>query len=186
MRRWLTDPDWLPLPPSFRFLPLWASRFLDARQIPHYTNPVWVRAGEMAGDCLRDLGTDDGTLSVFFIPDENPELVKKVGAALIANTDDVARFEYCSIRPETLRQLGLQTEPSPASGNTPDSEVNEFHYDVVELTASMVVRLAATLKQTCPRNVVTKDTIKHTLSERIVSGKIARNRVPKIVAKLGL
>jgi hypothetical protein len=186
IRRWLTQPDWLePRPSVFGWRCV--ARFLEGTDERTYQSPSWLKAGDVSGDCLKDLATDDGNLSIFFIPSNQPELVHKVGAAMIAGSQNLARFEYCRIEPKTLEALGFRVYPSPASGATIDPEVNALHHDVVDLSAEKLVTLAVEMKRRGKKDQVKKSDIKDTIRLRVQTGRIQKDRVTEGVRKaLGL
>jgi hypothetical protein len=186
IRRWFTDPDWIEPRASHSKLPRWLYNFFDARPEDSYRWPSWLNAGELTADCLRDLGTDTGTLSVFFVPESSAGLIAKIGAAMVAGGENLARFEYCKIDKSVLDLLGLKAQATPGSGATLDQEVNSFHHDIVELTADKAVMLAKALKQNAGKAQVSREAIKDILGQRIKSGNIPGHRVhARILKSLG-
>lgn len=184
-RRWFTEPDWIPSWRSRSRLPSFLLRLFDAREEERYSAPSWLRGGEISGDCLRDLGTENGNLSIFFVPTGRSDLIDKIAAAMAAGSDSLTRFEYCRIEPKTLDSLGFRAEPS--SGNTLDPEVNTFHHDIVDLSGERVFRLALELKKGSERSAVPKEDIRRVLADRITAGAIPGSRVnPRMLKALGL
>jgi len=181
--KWITVPDWLEPWPSMFGLPRWISEFVDAREPRKYESPSWLNAGDISGDCLKDLGTDDGKLSVFLVPVGDPDAIQNVGAAMIASSKKLARFEYYPINFDTLRAVGLEVVPSPTSGETIDPEVNALHHDVVELSGAKLDRLARELKRSAAKKEVSKKDIGKRIQDRVIAGKISRDRVAEGIRK---
>lgn len=132
---------------------------------------------------MKDLGTDGGSLSVYYVPHVDQDRLVAIGAALNTGSDNFARFEYCLVPVSYVWRLGFQTEKT--EGITADQEVNNWHHDIKALSAERLSRLAWELKYKGTRDVIAKPEIKRTIEERIRGGKIDKARVePKLLPKL--
>lgn len=116
----------------------------------------WLQPGELQADTLVDLKTEDNCLSVWRVEDES-NLDDLVGA-LAATCAVLSNLDYAILAEENVSALGLkiiQTE-----GNTPNKNVNKWHRELVELSASIVVDLAKAIftsgetKRTRPQQIL--------------------------------
>lgn len=110
-----------------------------------YDLPEWLDADAARGDALRDLLTDEDTLS-FWEVDSAYENLNRIVAALAAKRDDFQAFDYLLLEDERVRQLGIEIVPTP--GDCADTEAGmSWHRDLVKLSATRVAALAALARQ---------------------------------------
>jgi hypothetical protein len=103
------------------------------------TNLSWLEAGDIPADPLADFaGTVDNRLSVWLVADDRSNL-RRVVAAMAANRDKLDKLDYVLFPLDHLAALGIKLLETP--GDTPDQEANEYHCDLVELSANDVVHL---------------------------------------------
>lgn len=93
---------------------------------------------DLQRDALLDLQTDANALSVFKI--ENEADVNRVVVALASKRDNPAHFDYAVFDDESLLPCGISFVQN--EGETPDYEVNQMHYDVINLTVLKLVNVA--------------------------------------------
>ena len=94
--------------------------------------------GEIQGDAFLDLQPKENALSVWRV--ENEENINRIIAALAANRSHLAHFDYVIFEKEGLSCIGV--ESLHTKGETSDAEVNELHYDLVQLTVRKLAALA--------------------------------------------
>jgi hypothetical protein len=110
----------------------------------------WLAAGRVPGDCLADLSTNRNALSVYEV--ENEADAKRVAAALALrraknsgndekSLDDVSLLRFS---PELLDAESIKYSKD-VHGETPDTVVNAWHVDLVDLGGDDLVRLARRL-----------------------------------------
>lgn len=106
-----------------------------------------MEQNEVIADALKDLGTDEGKLSLWKIDDGYGNL-EQVVAALAAGRDEIANFDYALIDWDHLVK-GLKLEVENTHGTTHDQDCNSrYHCDVVRLTASRVTAIAESVSTT--------------------------------------
>jgi hypothetical protein len=146
------------------------------------TNYAWLAEGRIPADPVCDLDTQDNAMSVF-ISDSGIRTIEQLAAAFIANGDSLRDFEYVTFESEDVADAGI--EVSDVLGNTPDTESNRLHRDLVRISAQSLVALtAATLRRgvaaTCDR-VPRKEVAVHIL-RGVEEGWLDRAQVkPKVL-----
>jgi hypothetical protein len=100
--------------------------------------PDWLAVGELLGDPLGDLATHEGRLSVFLIESDKSN-VDRVAAAMALTRDKLAHYDYILVDIDALVDAGFVLDYKP--GTTPDSEVNEWHIDISQLSDRKVLHL---------------------------------------------
>ncbi len=101
-------------------------------------NVVWLKENEIQADPLGDLRISDGNLSVWHIEDDKSNL-DEIIVALAVTRDNFDKFEYALIENEALEQARIDKVKEP--GNTPFSNANHWHRDLVELTVNKISNL---------------------------------------------
>lgn len=148
------------------------------RWIPNIT---WLAQGEIQGDAFLDLQPKDNTLSVWRV--ESKSDINRIVAAIAANRDHLAILDYAIVEKEGLSRIGVVSRRT--EGTTNDAEVNEIHYDLVELTVRKLAALAD-LVATGNHCRTSKREIKDLLWQGIQAGHLKRQDIsPSILQKLG-
>lgn len=108
-----------------------------------HAKPEWDgwRDGDIQGDALLDFRTQDNALSVFRVDDGTE--IGRIVTALAATKANVSHLDYVVFDDAALASYGVHTVQ--IDGKTPDSEVNQIHYDVINLTVLKLVRVAQTV-----------------------------------------
>lgn len=102
--------------------------------------PHWVPIGEVQADALKELKTGDNVLSVWEIDDERANF-ERVLTAIAGAQQHLANLDYALLDIRVVHELGIAIVESP--GEVPDGSVaNEWHRDLVDLTAGKVAELA--------------------------------------------
>ena len=116
-----------------------------------HARPDWDgwEEGDIQGDALLDLRTQDNALSVFRV-DESAG-IGRIIAALAATRENLSHLDYVVFDDAPLEPIGVNMVQR--DGKTPDNEVNDIHYDVVNLTVLKLVQLAQTVSQCRPERV---------------------------------
>ncbi len=103
----------------------------------------WLPDGEAQADALKDLRTEDNTLSLWHVEDNERNLARVLIAAT-AGRSDIANIDYLLFDSEVLHACSLEAKHT--HGDSLDNEANNlWHLDIENLTASAVARLAALL-----------------------------------------
>ena len=108
-----------------------------ARWYKDFKEYPWLQPLDVPADPLGDLATQDNTISVYIVEDQ--EAVGRVVAALAATRDTISNFDYALFRIETLEHANFKIHQE--LGKTPDAIVNMWHRDVTELSAIKLLDL---------------------------------------------
>jgi hypothetical protein len=103
----------------------------------------WLRAGEFPADPLGDLTTSNNTISVYSLEQADDKRLLRVAAALSMVRGKYDRFDYVLFPESVVLDIGLKLINIP--GRTPDTEVNEIHRDVSEISAQRLIALAESI-----------------------------------------
>lgn len=101
-------------------------------------NLPWLAPGDLIADPIADFTTKEGKLSLFHVEDDRSNF-DRVVAALAANRDRVENFDYALIDWRHLEGAGYKRIHT--DGETPDAQVNKWHFDLVELSVQRVADL---------------------------------------------
>ena len=144
---------------------------------------VWLDDGELKGDALSDLNTRNGRLSVYTVSSDTDK--QQIAVALAATRRNFSNMDYVVFSDSNLRQSGISVQQTP--GETPDSEVNNLHYELGKLTVDRLVRLATIISVGKHKRILRKQ-IEALLHEAASTGQL--NNVDAMSAemreKLGL
>jgi hypothetical protein len=103
--------------------------------------PPLLPEGDLPAQPLADLvPRPEENLSLWYIDDEKINL-DRVAAAIASSRDRIDKLDYALFAQEVVGNLGITIVQSP--GESPDEHANiSWHWEVIDLTASQVVRLA--------------------------------------------
>ena len=104
-------------------------------------NLPWLPSGEIIADPILDFKISVGELSLWHIEDDQSNL-DRVIAALAATRNHFDHYAYHLIDLTVLEDEGF--EPKKTDGETPDNGVNQWHFDIIELTPKKVADLTLT------------------------------------------
>ena len=139
-------------------------------------NTSWLTEGELQADALNDLRTQHNKLSVWSI-DDSQENLERVAVAYAANRETFSNVDYALFDSQILSELRIKFEKSP--GGTPDDEVNSnWHIDLVELTASKLLKLAMAIMENDQIKRIPQKTIEKWILEAVNSKQLALDRMP--------
>lgn len=102
----------------------------------------WLGEDELIADVLKGLGTVGGALSTYVV-NEDKTKVDRVVAALASGRTKIENFDYM-LAPVDVVLKNFQSDNT--NGETPDSEVNGWHMDIVHLTPAKLFQLAYILR----------------------------------------
>ncbi|MCY4238613.1 MAG: hypothetical protein OXC93_09705 [Rhodospirillaceae bacterium] len=148
----------------------------------------WLREGEEAeneasppADALRCLKSEQNTLSVFFVSDD--EDVERAAAAMAASREGLDPFDYALLTEEALAFLQEQLEDT--AGDTKDDTVNEWHRDLAKLRVNHVSELANTIYAQGDIKRFTPGEVKRIVRAAVEHGFISDDDVhPNVRAKI--
>ena len=109
--------------------------------------PSWLKNDEIHADPLADFVTTKNSLSVWRVEDNKSNL-QRIIAALAAIRDRIDKLDYVLFDEKLLKECDIKVKLT--EGNSPDQEANAWHYDLIELSAQKLVKLAETVWENQP------------------------------------
>lgn len=144
--------------------------------------PSYIGEDDIPANCLLDLRPKDNALSLWLI-EEHEENLRNVVTALVAGCQYPESFDFLVFDVSLIQEHSLQLLST--SGKTPLSLANQWHRDVVELSAKKLVNLAVTIYFRCEVRRIFKDQIKSWLTESLKAGILETAKLdPKMLAAL--
>ena len=125
-------------------------------------------------DAARCLLTRANNLSVFKL-DEPDSQTERVVAALALTRDSLANMDLALVPEGVLEGCGIERVVSPA--DTPDSEVNKWHVDLVELTLAKIALLASAIRSEGRVERYNELRVRAAIENSVGSGFVAGDRV---------
>ena len=120
-----------------------ATIFRKLNQKRHWEQRDWLRPHEVQGNAIKCLITKDNRLSVYVL--NNPKVqIERVVAALALTRDNLMNLDWATVPENVLCLCKIQKKKIVA--DTPDSEVNGWHIDLVELTVDKIAEFAKEIK----------------------------------------
>jgi len=135
---------------------------------------AWLSEDDLQADALGDLVEQANKFSVFII-DENQSNFERVVAALGANTDRPSNIDYALFNEKIVYDLDIKIEN--VSGELPDEQVNNWHNDLYELSASKVFSLAMAIKSKAKIDRIYPRQILNLVANSLMKGQIDRPRI---------
>lgn len=117
--------------------------FRKLSQKRYWDGTKWLGPHETQADAARCLMTSENRLSVFVL-DAPGDQTERVVAALAVTRDNLAHLDLAIAPEDVLERCGIRRDG--AQGKTPDSKVNGWHENLIELTVEKIARLAAAIK----------------------------------------
>lgn len=145
----------------------------------------WLPPQESRGDVLKGLRATNSTLSVFVLHDDSPGQLERIFAAFAAARPEPSKVDFAIVDETELVELGLSI--AEEAGNTPDAVVNQWHRNVVQLSASKINTLARCLQANAVFCRKRESEILRLVKSGMEEGHIDRSKVsPKILEKIGV
>lgn len=158
------------------------------RKAKWYKNPdvPWLSQKELQADALGDIATAANKLSVYLIEEDKSNL-NRVIAALAVQRGNSANFDYALFDLNTIDLLQLEYDRT--KGETLDARVNDWHYDLKQLTASKLLELAYTIRGSeisrCREKMVL-EIIEEAVASKFIDKKALEVTSPNIYRKLNI
>ncbi|MGE5443847.1 MAG: hypothetical protein ACM3SR_04500 [Ignavibacteriales bacterium] len=156
-------------------MPFFLRKIRKSKWYRHNDVP-WLAEGELQADALRDLLTSSNQLSVWHIEDDRSNLERTI-AALAANVTDNSNFDYALFDQQIVYEIGIKVESKKTKGASPDEEVNSWHCDLIELSASKLRELAKAIQTKAEIERIQVQDVIQLVAESISSGRIDRTKV---------
>jgi hypothetical protein len=148
----------------------------------HEAANSWLGESDLQADALSDLQTSANALSVWTVANDKSNL-NDVLTALASNGDSISNIDYALVHFDVLSQLHI--EHQAVSGDTPFHNANEFHIDLVQLSALKLLELAKALKRSESIQRIPEKQIRGLIIQAVVSGQISLDQLrPNLSAAL--
>jgi len=143
----------------------------------------WLQTTELAADALHDLRTRDNRLSIFLVNTLDSPDLNRVLAAVGANRTNLDKIDYAAFDVRVLDDLGVTIEPTP--GATPDELVNQWHHDLIHLTATKVAELGVAIRRQATVSRKSPGEVRALIRDAVAKDQIDRTKLkPEIAAKI--
>jgi len=146
---------------------------------------TWLPEEELQADALNDLGTKSNELSVYHIA-PNKSNLDQVVVALAVNTTDPSNIDFALFEENIISELGIKIKKS--KGELADDQVNNWHSDLHELSASKLLSLALAIKKKAKIERKAPMQVLNIVADSLNNDQIDRSRVkwakPEDLAKL--
>ena len=109
----------------------------------YWDREPWLGTGDVKGDAAKCLMTEKSSLSVYVLEDPDAQM-ERVVAALALTRDSLNIIDWAIVPETVLDSCEIQWES--VEGTTPDPDVNQWHYNLVELTLAKIAQLAAAIR----------------------------------------
>lgn len=157
--------------------------FRKLRQKRHWDSKPWLGTGDSQSDAAKCLMTDDNRLSVFILENSNVQM-ERVVAALALTRDNLEHVDLAIAPEEVLEVCGIRHAKVPAK--TPDSEVNDWHLDLVELTLAKIAELATAIRNEGKIVRYQRTDVRVAVQKSLRTANIVPGNInPKLVRALG-
>ena len=144
--------------------------FLRKISIRRWDSLPWLPTGDLQADSLKDLKTENNCLSVWWVEDDLSNL-DQVVAALAANCDDVANFDY-SLFDQNLISVD-NIEAKRIKGASLDENANSsWHRDLAEMSGFKLVRLAKSIFTGSTKKRILEKQVLKLIAKAVASGNI--------------
>ena len=140
----------------------------------------WLAQGDLPADPLGDLSTTFNALSVWRV-EENHSNLQQIVAALAAMRESLSNFDYALFDEKILSQV--QIKISETKGVTFDEQVNVYHRDLVELSASSLVTLAGAIHASNMRERVLSKDVGLIIRQAVSEGRIELTKLKEGIQK---
>lgn len=139
------------------------------------TEPIdWLPDGELQADPLSDLGTKSNELSVYHVVIDEANL-DRIIASLAANSEQWDNFDFAIFNENIISDLGIKIKNS--KGELPDEQVNNWHNDLCELSATKLVILAKAIYEKARIDRKTPAQVLNLVADFLMNGQIDRSRI---------
>jgi hypothetical protein len=142
---------------------------------------AWLPIDDAPADVFKDLVTEDNTLSVWHIDDQQSNLDRLL-TALAASRHCISNLDYLLCEEHELDQCEVTIVKT--EGATPDSEVNaRWHRDLIHLSANRLLCVAQSLFRHGVTDRTAEKKVKKAILEAVSQGHIDRERLAPNIQK---
>ena len=137
---------------------------------------TWLDDGDIPADPLNNLATSDNTLSVYEVNNDRWR-IERVAAAMVAGRNkSIDDIEFIAFDQSILDEVGIVLDPTKR-GTTCDKEVNLWHRDMIEISATKLVAFAKRIVPTVHSDLVLEKRIRQVIIDTGKAGKYEWSKV---------
>lgn len=151
----------------------WDAVFLQTDQ--------WLRSDELPAEPLQDLISERGKLSVYVTDGDSSSIAAIVTALKLKAENLQGEVAFVMVDQSDIEG---RFEIDITAGDTPDEDVNAWHRDLTDLSASRTIALLDVFWKVGQRGRVLKKSIEQVMLLRHEAGKIDRTRVSSAMQKV--
>ena len=118
----------------------------------------WLQPDEVQADALSDLNTQNNELSVWLIFDDQSN-IRDVVAALSLSGDYIPVVDYALIALDVVVANGFEVAEN--MGVTPFTAANQWHRDLVRLSATKILQLSKIVNQAAKARCREKESLRY-------------------------
>jgi len=141
----------------------------------------WLGPGDLRADALRDLETEQNTLSIFEVDEQSGISESRILAALAANCNNLAKADFVVFDSPIIGELGIVYER--IDGRTFDGGVNARHVNLVKLTAGKLAAFGARVRSDGDKKRYTKKDVLRLIRDSVSRGFIDPNQLAPDIRK---
>lgn len=143
----------------------------------------WLKPGDAPADGLRDLRTDNNSLSIFLFPIDDIEVWRdRVAIAMATNRQRIDTIDYAWFELSEIEALGIALVRSQAV--TGDQAVNEQHADLTRLSAIRLADLAGVVKRAV--DAANTERLAKRLVKAGIESAVREGRITKVASNIVL
>jgi hypothetical protein len=163
------------MPKCLRFSEDYIQWEYDRNRIP------WLEPEEIPADLLNDLITSDNRLSLWLITDDNTN-IDRILAARGANKISLVEVGFVLFDFSIIEKLNINYKNS--DGRLPDKDASkEWHFDLLNLSAEKLVKLAEIILQNGHPKMITEDDKYGLIAKSIKNGFLNKEKLDKFIQK---
>lgn len=114
------------------------------------------------------MATNNNKLSLWEV-DNNRANLDRVIAALAATRNNFQHFQYSLVERKLIEGLDINLEKT--IGQTPDEIVNQYHYDLIEMSGSKLISLAMMMLSNATRTEMLKNEVEKQIFIAVNEGR---------------
>jgi len=134
----------------------------------------WVADGDIQADALKALSTQENTLSVWRLKDDKENLNRLLSAIAIGR-QSLTKIDYALIDVDEIVEQGFDIVEN--AGKVPDDEMNTLHWDIINISALSLVKLALAIEGHATLHRMSVPHVRSIINESISAGHIQESDV---------
>jgi hypothetical protein len=162
----------------------WCVRKLGSKTLwddPTPEEADWLSPNDLRADALRDLETEQNTLSIFEVDEGSGISASRILAAMAARCSNLAKADFVVFDSAIFGELGIALER--VEGETFDAGVNARHMNLVQLTAGKLADFGSRIRSGGDKKRYTKKDVRELIRDSVARGFIDASQLTPDVRK---